>query len=1659
MVSTVAASEDGTTISQSWTFEHILLLLQHEEQGPRDDKLLNGCLTTFLTANRDIYTNGDLPFKAVQGGSKDLPETFTLRSVKYKNTLSKESSKYVSQISEKLKLDPTEVLRIVLSASQRIPEHGLSDICTDTSKLWLADSGKTETLLYYYSQVLREQRSIVRTCFLLLKNDNISTTCSISEEIAHELMKNGHLLVEKQLENIDFILSQLEIEHTDNEVNKLVLHEYFLTLLDILGFITYLIMTSESSVTSSTVVKWFNLMHVSVYLSRFKSLDIISNEQQMTVEALCTVISLSLLDMDRNFGSLDDDWSYMNQPQKMLNINKVLSGSASNPIVLYAWSIILHRKYTVLDLCSHEKDNSTATSFINGFMPLSQIHDLFMSFAANAARLGVTDALHSCHKLLQYDPIYSDILGSFVIAFVPYVRMADKTITEISNILSSASDDTITRFFENPASEDIMTLARAKLPLSLKSFISLVGINANLATEEMKTFSSYMEIMPEKRFGLKYSIDDINPDLIKLVEDVELTPPFESGKELSLLLKQGTKAQIFPAGQLKLIKREKASLLDANDKGSNEDNAILVAFLYTYSGWAIIGRIFHNLAIHLEDDEARLSFLQRAFWLLSRVFRNSGPHKIANIISALNSFIGQDDFIDVTFRIFEQAFNIRSVPLLSSCVDFLTILCTRGYSYRVWSYLYRSNLFGIRPGGSKVSMVTGTKEVVSGDFSFTLSLLNLSSALVRDCIVIDGKVSSKLKSQVIESLVSYLIQLFSSFSSWKYVNVHQRPQIGSQCVRLFDAILTSLYGIDEYSKPENKVNSFFYPSSKRILEAFLSSSSVEPRCIKPIISLIERISSTFTDCVSSDMYGFWNYRWLHDAFNFASTLVKVRSTTRPDTVSSLEMALFSRLPNLVTLYLNNLDKRRLVSQLLISMASAKWEKEPPSFLTHLNRTHTEILLRCLCVDTANRSELYTLRVSLYDLFSAIIKGGQEGLSIVLITGKDIKDSIHEDSRKVSSSKNLSLLEVIKKDVGSIRIFPPHVALHMTDAISLAFSSWTSAEQQADDTQFVQQLLSKLDDFCTGGVKEGSPRSAYVNYCYEVTLISKVAEILSLYLFVSYDRADRKIILKKLNDPSFIDSLSSKFAVLGYDSSLQGEVESDFHRLWPSYTLGQFSIANGYKEHHYGSRSIFSFNLLELLLGDSDNWSEISEQIEYSSVNLQYAMAQVSVVKAYGALITCLCKVGKSQMNSKYLNLAADLLKQCDGREVNSDVFKAVFQTRVELAFYICMCFSQRPDFKPDKTSLFEIVSYCSRLLVSKEIDISGSLISTDVGSYKPLLRILLITLSMVNAQSSDLTTQYSATFTDIFSGIICRSINVLFQNIKISALSTPNAEIGNSQLVLKQTGDITLILSLLKAFMELDLHESVEKTVAKLAVSSGCFRTLCSVYSISHMIKLHDNEVFADYSLMFMFELVSHKKLIARELIRNGLFDVLIDSQISARIQLGNAKAYPLSNSGLQHLWSDRLLPIVLVTLGFFGDSILPQICLFATAFNKQIGSTIQEWFNSDSFICTKLIQETSQIALLAKALNSLDAYNYIRNSVSERFDHIAVILVPGLDTEAERKKLVIALKYLISHPKYLSLRIVPSNEDEKRILQSDDSTKLVEEVLSKLKELKAMLE
>lgn len=1580
-----------------WTFEHALLLLKQASQGHETTK----CLDAFLDKNAEVITGG-LPF---QGQGDNCPDEFTLRGVSYKNELTAAQRTQTKDIAKILGLDLMETSRITTIAAKRIPSSSLH--LTTSSEVSLEDS--TDERSYFLSRVTREQRTVIRIALLLLKNNRVAASSHQSRKIAAQLARNGYKLIEVQLESIRTIYGLI------NGDDELIATEYCLTLVDLLNYLCYLILTSERGFTKPTVQEWFKLMQDTAYLSG-------TPEMSDSLEALCTTITLLFLDLDFNYGSPEESASFMNDPADLYAINALIQNSAPNPVIIYAWSIILHRRYVSLQL-----DDQNAQQFITKFGELDQIKRLYTGFAAQAANLDVTQALLKCYRRMSFDQVCSDILGSFVVAFVPYVKMTDTITAGIAEILSTASDSIVQRFFENPATEDMMSLARAKLPLSLQSFLALCSINANLASEELQNVSSYMALMPHEEFYYKYTIEDQNPDLVKLTQDVDVYPPFEASKEMSLHLKAGTQAQIFP---------------------SASKDTLVVAFLYQYSGWSLIGRILRNLSIHLDTSDDKVGLLIQIYKLLAKVFKDP-ELDTEHILHALDSFAGKNDVIDITFRILDQILILRHVPLLAAIVDFTTALAENGYTYRVWSYLYKSEMLGLKPSGGLAATILGTREMVSGSYEFTLSLLDLTSVLVQNCIRID-KVSRKLKAQVVDRFVEYLLQVFENFTNWKYLYEYQRLQIGTEIVNLFNLILESLYGVDGDSSPEDKVNGAFAPAAKRLTTILLVSGVDDARAMKSILSSFIHLASSFSDSISTDLVGFWNARWFQGATDFCCTLLKVRSVSQA-TPSTLESVIYSHVPQLVNIYLNNLDKRCAITNILTNLVSAKWNMEPPSLLTHLKQQHTEILLRCLSSDMSNRAETYKLKIHLCDFFSSVMEGNQEGLSIVFITGGDIKDSLKPQKR---SGADLSLLSVLKRDISLLSYYPSNVALHLADAMALAFSSWTSAEQ-GDDSNFARQLVSKLEDWPEPVDEAHATDQTYIEFCYEIRLVSKVAEIISLYLFVSKNNDSKQMILKRLNEPSFIAKLNNKFRIIGYKESLQKQVKVDFHKFWPQFRIEQFVKSVGYRQHRFGVESIYSFTLMRMLLGNDDHWPVMKKEITDSSINVQYASAQISTAKAYGALITCICKVDPQRLSPSYLQLAADLLRDSDDERVPSQLFESIFRARIELAFFICMSFSLQNKFRPQDKVLFSVLEGASRLLDSEEIDLVHGLLSTNVTYYKPLLRILLICFELV-PHDSTLLVEYSMPFCDVYSEVICRSSKLLFDSIRNQGLSAPSDDLTNSSAVAKPMDDLTLMFSMLQAFFRLNLEGSLKDSVATATINTGLLSSLSTVYNVSHLIKVNDEEVFADYSLMFLRTLAENKS-VARKMVDNGLFSVLIESPISVRIQRGNIRPYAVSRSRLHHLWSDGLLPIVLTLVGFFGDSVLAETCLFATSFERQISSTIQAWYASDSAISTQFIEETSQIILLAKVLNTLDAYNYIRNCAGDETTPIK--LVPGLDGEDDRKKLATAFNYLISHPKYLTLRIVPADAEEQRLLQSDNNVKFIESVLDKLKQLKESLE
>lgn len=1578
-----------------------------------------GNLLGFLKDNVDNIVKFQLtPIEDTQKtiDPSTLPRTFTLDGKSYKNELSQADLSIVAELSNVLSVEPEKLLKFFNSLSNKpIKSDNLSSDCRliQNNNTFVFDNGKDQLTQFYASQFIQEMGSVYKLLAMILKDapshmlepkGTLSTKDSDTlKSIIKSVDKSVPVIIELSIKSIVTVTEKLtSLKDSDDELSKLIKIQLTDLLLDILNLIETAIIYSSNGFSINSIIEWFKLIESTVYFTNIVE-DL---EKLISLQSLSTIIGLSFFDLEFNYGSLDD-YSFMNSAKDLNKITDLILNTESNPIILYAWSIILHRKQTVLEMFSDDPKSIEFRKELNTGS-LADIRDIYTSLAINAEKLNVSKALLKCNESISYDMAFSNVLGTFVITYIPYIQPNEEIIDTISTILRSSSNKTIEKFFCSESVEQLMILLKAKMPLSLDMFISLISINANLAIEELNALSSYMHLFDTKTFNLKYSIDDQQPDLINLTSDVQVLPPFEREGEVCLLLKEGTKGQIISTAHL--------------------DNQSLVVFLYEYNGWSLIGRAIKNLSTNLLEDDIKFKTIERLINLLTIVVNESDNFE--TVFKSLNEYLDDFDIIDVILRILDQSFTLKQTKTVSNILDFLDALTNNGFSHRVWSYIYKSNLFLSKQNSGLITDILGKSEIPFGEFEPTISLFQLGVSLLSDSLKFDKNVSTKLKSHVLNQIVLHGIKIFEHLITWNFKYSYQRFKLGYLISTLFNKILLLHNGVQDFEYNFTKMNEVLNESFENLTNIFLIQYIEDLRTVSFILHTLYNSNISFSSISSNDLSGNWVKKWQLSSFELCTNLIKVRTSLTPNKPSTLEVTLYKNVKGLVNIYIFDESLRKPILKFLKQLVSTNWgANNQPSLLTYLGRSHTQLFLQALHNDMSNGFNDDELLILVYDLFSSIMKNNQEGLSIVLITGKIDINSI--ETIKDEDSK-YSLFEVLKKALQNYQDYPTMVLLHILDSLTSLLTTWNGGLIKSNDTTFINKVLELALDT---NIKEDGLNQIELIYNYK--LKSKIVEILSLSLGVYHGKNKKceDLINSKLNNQKFIKELPNIFKFNQIDVQLKVKTMMEFKiKFGDRYSLDQFIINQAHISNDFEVDLKYDFKLLDHLFQSDKDWLDMKREIVKSNMNELLINSQISLANSYNRLITNYCNLKPLVINSEYLQVAKDLLNfTVDEQSMSKSKgqFKNFFISMINLSFLICFTVSKDVENvqKIDKSIILSIITSSSRLLESENLNLIEELTTLDITYSNPLLKILLLSIRMIKNDDDELLIENSTIFIDIWRNVICKGINIIFNSIRNKAISIPNHEYGNDQLILKQINDIKLIFQLLEKFLSLNFNLSIGFEISKITIESNSFYSIVNLYGISHLIKINDDIIFGDLSLLFILEM-SKNKLIAEKFISKGVFQILNESTISLMIQRGHITPYvnDLMITRLHQLWVERILPIMLTLIGHFKEAILFDICKFVITFKNQIEFTIKTWLDTNTLISPIVIEETEKIILLAKILNSFDCYNFISIEMNKPINEVK--LIPGLDTIEERRDFVNVINYLLSHPKYLGSKVRTFNKD-----------------------------
>ena len=1617
----------------------------------------------------------------------DTKENVTIRGTTYKTC--KESNESAFQISKLFNLNYTESIRVL----------------SQMSNSWdYNNSASIETLT---ECILKERNSTINVISLLFNNNKLPV---VENKYYDKLTdsKTKLSIVENLIKSVDFILSTFNINDdisTDPSAYKLSQQEFndllkmknsydLIYLTNILKLLSNLVLNALIPV--NIVSAWFNVSISLVSFLKNNLSSIIINIPMniiTKIESLVTINSILILGLDTTISSINAESPYFNDAKCFTELLNIIDDLTSDSVLSYMWSFVLYTKsFLIQDEPTKHQQFQQQFQELNDFN--ISMEQLSILYAQRAESQSVLKDMVKLTDSLATDSLYPTIMSSFLAFQLNFIPINTEVSVVIKKILLNTPKEFVEKFLTSSVFDRKLSSLLVKLPLIDEALIPLINICtsnvefANFYLQELNTYATSLNLGK-----IEYDIvdDDVTDeennklttpngipsttDMIRLSKSVLIQPPLDTKNNVSLSIPKDTKAKILQAG-------------------NSTDNGIVV-FLYEYNGWATVGYVFQTLCemysqqgekLETKYYDMILSFVE----LFASVVSVGTPiESSSNILKDLSRNIDQENIISLVFKVFEISIRNRDYNMAYTCCEFANTLVPN-YPQFVWQYLARSDLLDKHGKTGLANTILGILELTNGQYKFTISLSKLSNSLVEESLLLGTNMPSKTKEDILNKLVTHFLNVYESYRFWKFEDIHERFELGSQLTKLFTNVLYNIYSIDPQTPPDKKVTHMLAKSGKLLIDGFLGVQMSGSNCASSLIKILTSYSDKQVYALGNLVFGPVYSDLIVSSFDLAILLVSLRDSLHMKK-SSLEELIYVNSSQLVDIYCLSRSLKRSIVNLLNTVVSTTWTENNPLILSYLGEVHANIFVHVIEADLENPLDDFKLSNDIYEFLGALLESNQHGLSILFLTGdlatKENIDNTDENKKEiVVKANNKSVLTVLQNNALKLELLPDYVSCALLDAIALAFNSWVQKKNIQKDSGFIDILMKTFKQFkpSTEPIEKLS-NEKILEISNKFRLASRIAEIFALYVYSSDNVSSP--IHQLLNSNELFAMIKPYYDIRHECADLLEEIDERVAKKFPNLTLNKFRSQSLIKPRTHHSCDLFNINLIStLFIGMTDTTKllerdSIIADIKNISLRLQYVNHQVAAAKAWGALLTSFIKVTSEPLKDDYIDIICFFLQTNIDGKMSNGLFAEVFQERMELCFYILYSFHKTKKQIPVK-QLINIFKELIIIFKSDSIDyLKNIACSINRELYRPILRSVLIIFNLIKDKEEfmDLASDAVLEFFEwgFSKGIYLILSNILAdmtkQNVSSSYNKIPNNEFDNSNQALyydmdEKIQDIFLLLSVFNQVKQLKPSNGFKVILASSLNDVGTIKVILNLYSSFPSIKLNNEPVLGNLILTLVTELCSLKE-ISNVFINNGLFAVLLESSISVILQEGNIR--PDNQPRLQNIWSNGILSIMLLLLSEFGDTILPETCLFASYFGKQIQSTILSWSDNNLVVSTALIRETTQLILLQRMLDKLNYQNYLLNSNvrnikieqistdNDSNDEQIAHLMIGLDTLDERKLLNIKLNKLLTHPKYLNSRIIASTQEEQHIL--NDETRRVEFVAhinASIKELQVSL-
>ncbi|CCJ28731.1 unnamed protein product [Pneumocystis jirovecii] len=446
-------------------------------------------------------------------------------------------------------------------------------------------------------------------------------------------------------------------------------------------------------------------------------------------------------------------------------------------------------------------------------------------------------------------------------------------------------------------------------------------------------------------------------------------------------------------------------------------------------------------------------------------------------------------------------------------------------------------------------------------------------------------------------------------------------------------------------------------------------------------------------------------------------------------------------------------------------------------------------------------------------------------------------------------------------------------------------------------------------------------------------------------------------------------------IFGYRVSLHSNLKKNFERTYPDQSLISFKNSGIIKSPLYGNNNV--------------SFAYLSEMRE-ANLNLSLLDAQVMLLRAWIFLCSVIFhpKSLEAENLKTYVNVIITALKANSEENIDPSIIMSIACERAELSLFLTMHLQTIK-------SKFNLGKYFSTILLhawkaisSVEANFLLSIGTKNSQYTRTILKIIYICLHGINSSEDRLS--------DL---VLTRGASKLFSK----ALETPTSIFPS---------DIMLFAAIAEEIFDIQGIEALYDTISASMFQHDNFQSIITFFSnIDPIKKNQDSYLFAEASLLFLYVFSSIPSL-SEQLVIYGLLNMLIDASICHQIQkrdthLQNSNTGPISLN-LYQLWVRGILPIVLNLLRYVGSRISTEILGFLKIYSVQIQTAFGNW-NRPVVVTSLIIEETFLLVMIFDILHMEKNYSsdYLFN----------------------KTELLESITYLLSHPKYLAILIMPVTE------------------------------